>query len=287
MMTRTVVLAFAVSAAAIPDAQTPRFSSGVEMVRVDVLATEKGRPIAGLRAADFEVRDNGVPQQLDLVSFERLQLNVVLVLDLSSSVKGDRLDDLRKAGRTLLGRLKPEDNAALLGFNHAVVQGSGLTKERARLLQMLGAAQPAGDTALIDATYTGMIVGESQPGRALVMVFSDGLDVSSWLPASRVLDVARRSDAVVYGISMKGTRPAFLEEMTNLTGGRLLDVESRNLSGTFVEVMNEFRERYLLSYAPRGVEPGGWHTLDVRVKGRKATIKARPGYLSDRRPDGS
>lgn len=269
--------------AALP-AQTPRFSSGVEAVRVDVLVTDKGRPLTGLRAEDFEVRDSGVVQQVDLVSFERIQLNVVLVLDLSESVAGDRLDDLRKAGRALLGRLRPEDRAALLGFNHAVVLGSTLTRERKQLLQLLNTAKPFGDTALIDATFSGIVLGESQAGRALVMVFSDGLDVASWLPAARVVEVAKRSDAVVYGVATKGNRPPFLAEMTNVTGGRLIDVESRNLSSTFVDVLNEFRERYLLSYTPRGVEPDGWHPLNVTVKGRKATVKARPGYLSGQLP---
>lgn len=278
-MTLRAAAALAIVTAASLAAQTPRFASGVEAVRVDVLVTDKGRPLTGLRADDFEVRDNGVPQHVDLVSFERIQLNIVLVLDLSASVAGDRLDDLRKAGRALLGRLRPEDRAALLGFNHAVVQGSGLTKERTRLLQLLNTAKPFGETALVDATFSGIVVGESQPGRALVMVFSDGLDVSSWLPAARVLEVAKRTDAVVYGVSMKGSRPAFLAQMTNATGGRLLDVESRNLSSTFVDVLNEFRERYLLSYTPRDVDPAGWHALNVTVKGRKATVKARPGYL--------
>ncbi len=258
----------------------PRFTSGVEAVRVDVLVADRGRPVTGLTAADFEVRDNTVLQDVTLVGFERIQLNVVLVLDLSSSVQGDRLEDLQRAGRALIGRLKPEDRAAILGFSHAVLLGSTLTQDRTRLLTLLNSAKPAGDTALIDAAFAGMLVGESEPGRALVMVFSDGLDVSSWLPASRVVDAAKRSETVVYGVSMKGSRPPFLEQLTTQTGGRLLNVDSRNLSSTFLEVLNEFRERYLLTYTPRGVTHGGWHAIDVAVKGRrKLTVKARPGYL--------
>ena len=40
----------------------------------------------------------------------------------------------------------------------------------------------------------------------------------------------------------------------------------------------DFRTRYLLSYVPAGVEPTGWHRLEVKVKGRDATVKARRGY---------
>src|SRR5439155_10776055 len=78
----------------------PSFSSKVEAVRVDVLVTERdgGSAILGLGPSDFEVLDNGVPQQVDLVSFEQIPLNVILVLDMSDSVAGERLDHLRGAG---------------------------------------------------------------------------------------------------------------------------------------------------------------------------------------------
>lgn len=272
-----------VAASAAEPQQTPKFSSGVEVVRVDALVSERGRPVTGLTAADFEVRDNGVLQDAALIGFEHVQLNVVLVLDLSASVAGDRLEDLQRAGRALIGRLNPDDRAAILGFSHALLLGSQLTPDRARLLSLLNAAKPAGDTALIDATYAGMIVAESEAGRALVMVFSDGLDISSWLSAARVVDAAKRSETVVYAVTMKGSRPPFLEQLTTQTGGRLLDVDSRSLSSTFLAVLNEFRERYLLSYIPRGITDGGWHALSVTVKGRKnLTVRARPGYLDAR-----
>ena len=257
-----------------------RFSSGVEAVRVDVLVTDRGRPVTGLTAGDFEVRDNGVLQQVQVIGFERIPLNVVLVLDLSASVEGQRLTDLRRAGRALIERLSGDDRAAIVGFSHAVVLGSPLTRDRHQILAALERAKPYGETALIDATYTGMLVGESDAGRALVMVFSDGLDIASWLTAGRVLDAAKRSEAVVYGISMKGLRPRFLEDIASQTGGRLLDVESRNLSATFLSVLNEFRERYVLVYSPTGVARQGWHPLEVKVRRKAATVKARPGYLA-------
>jgi VWFA-related protein len=99
-----------------------------------------------------------------------------------------------------------------------------------------------------------------------------------------VLEAAKRSDAVIYGVSTgeanKGNAP-FLRNLSELTGGTLFKIESTaNLSATFVRILEEFRQRYLVSYIPRGVPKDGWHRLDVRVKGRKATVKARPGYLA-------
>ena len=57
--------------------QTPVFSTRVEMVRVDVLATRNGEPVMGLRPEDFEVRDNGVLQQVTFVSLEEMPLDDV------------------------------------------------------------------------------------------------------------------------------------------------------------------------------------------------------------------
>ncbi len=56
--------------------------------------------------------------------------------------------------------------------------------------------------------------------------------------------------------------------------------KTANLAATFLGILDEFRHRYLVSYTPKGVPKDGWHKLDVRVKNRRATIKARPGYLA-------
>ena len=138
-----------------------------------------------------------------------------------------------------------------------------------------------GNTAVIDGTYVGMTIGESDAGRALLIVFSDGLDTSSWLSADKVLDAAKRSDVVAYAVAVRSpVKPEFLHDLTSLSGGRLFEVEkSEDLASTFVGILDEFRRRYLVSYTPQGVAREGWHRLDVRVR-RRATVKARPGYLA-------
>jgi len=274
----------AVSAAAMPagEGQNPTFSSRVEAVRVDVLVTEDGKPVRGLRAADFEVFDNGVRQAVDFVSSEQLPLNVVFTFDLSSSIVGDRLDNLREASRAALDGLKAGDQAALVMFNTTVVVGPDLTSRTSLVQAAIDNAEPMGETSLVDASFAGMMVAEADAGRGLVMVFSDGRDTSSWLRPEAVVDVAKRCDAVVYGVaSGMARRSEFLGTLADQTGGRLFKVEStKGLSDVFLEVLDEFRQRYLLSYSPAGVSRDGWHTLTVRVKGRNAAVRARPGYLA-------
>src|SRR6266566_2685543 len=74
--------------------QKQTFSSGTLGVQVDVLVTEGRKPVGGLTAADFELRDNGVLQTIDLVDTSAVPVNAVLALDTSSSTIGQRQKDL-------------------------------------------------------------------------------------------------------------------------------------------------------------------------------------------------
>jgi VWFA-related protein len=262
------------------------FSMSVEAVRVDVLVTSDRRPLRGLTADDFEVRDNGVRQTVELVSFEQLPLNVILALDMSSSVAGERLARLKDAGAALLSTLTPGDQAALLTFNHRVTLVAPLSGSLDAVRAGLANSSGSGDTAMIDGIYTGLVVAEGDVGRGLLIVFGDGIDTASWLTADRLVEAVRRTDAIVYAVvGRTDTKPALLAEITALTGGRLHEIERvEDLGSTFLDIVNEFRQRYLVSYTPTGVAPDGWHTLEVRVKGRRASVNARPGYLARPRP---
>jgi VWFA-related protein len=261
-------------------AQRPMFRGEVEEIRVDVLVTRDGRPVDGLTPADFQVLDNGVVQQINHSAFEELPLNVVLALDGSYSVTGDRAAHLRSASRSLLDHLKPIDQAALVTFGDAILVRSPLTQDIARVRQALDQPLPRGDTALLDAAQAAILVGESQPGRALVLVFSDGIEVSSYLDAEAVSQTIRRSSSVIYGVTPQKTlRPRVLDEVATSSGGSVLEIRSSSdIDAAFARVIDEFRHRYLLSYTPQGVTRGGWHRLEVRVKQRGVEVKARPGY---------
>jgi VWFA-related protein len=282
MTTRLVAVSVAVLLGSVvdPSAQQPTFSTKRESVRVDVLVTDRGKVVTGLGAGDFEVRDNGVLQTVDLVSFQQIPLNVFLAFDVSTSVSGERLTHLQTAGHALLDRLAKDDRSALLTFSHTVLLREGLTGATARVRQALTEVEPSGDTALVDGAYTAIMLDPSDGGRNLLLVFSDGLDTASWLGPEGVLDSAKRSDFVVYGVSSRGPEDSkFLDDLTELTGGATLKIEStRDLSATFLKILDEFRQRYLISYSPAGVAPGGWHRLEVRVKGRRLTVKSRAGY---------
>lgn len=273
-------LIFALFAAAFAAAQvTIKVRS--EEVRIDALVTQNRKPLLGLGSADFEVYDNGVPQKVEYVGFADIPIDAILTLDMSESVAGEKLVHLKAAGKAVLGGLKKEDRAALITFNYIVNLGAKLTTDFGAVQTAFENVAPAGNTSLIDASYAGLTVGESGAERSLLILFSDGLDTSSFLQSSSVLDAAKSGHSVVYAVScVRLPKVTFLRDFCRLTGGSLFEVEStRNLEAVFLRILEEFRHRYLVCYVPQGVARTGWHALEVRVKRRNASIQARPGYL--------
>ena len=286
----------------------PVFRVDVDVVRVDVLVTDGNRPIAELAAADFDLRDRGVAQTIDSVVLEDVPLSVMLVLDTSSSVSGPLLTDLKSAASAVVDLLDASDRAAVVSFNGAVATECQWTSDKPTLHAALARVAPSGATALHDALFAALTLRDQRPSRALVLVFSDGADTASWLPGARVIELARRTDAVVYAVTLgsddssrpgyrvdvtSGVQPplvesvprpllmeTFLEGLALESGGALLrSLSSQTLQDTFVGVVKEFRRRYLVTYTPRGVDGAGWHPIDVRVKSGGGSVKARRGYM--------
>ncbi len=269
--------------------QPPTFRSGVTTVRVDVLVSNAGRPVTGLAAADFEVRDNGVPQTIEATS-ESGGVDLGLVLDASGSLAGDRLRELVDAADGVLEDLRPGDRAAILAFNQSVQLLCPPTGNFASARQSLGRLRGQGTTALYDAVGSAVFLLRQDATRPVLIVLSDGLDNSSWLSPEQVSDMLGRAEVVVYIVSPRwrpGPDPgaadarAALGHLAAQSGGTVMEATTAGLRPTFLHVLEEFRSRYLLSFVPSGVATGdGWHSLQVKVKSRSARVKARPRYFS-------
>lgn len=289
MRLSAVALALGLSAApaAIAAARAqppPVFGVDVAVVRVEALVTDRGRPVRGLRASDFEVLDQGRPQPIEPILEERAPADAVLVLDSSYSVSGPKLEALRDAAGALLDGLGPDETATLLSFRYRTSLVEPATVDKARVRAALARIQPFGGTAVRDAVYAGLRARDASERRTAVVVFSDGLDNLSWLAAADVIEAARRSQAIVYAVSARvnGERSdTFLRDVAAATGGRLFTVsDAKGLRSSFLDVLEDIRSRYVLRFSP---SPGsaGWHSLQVRLRnGKKGDVLAKEGYWS-------
>jgi VWFA-related protein len=294
MRPATFVLVGLIGLPAATQPAPPTFTTQVETVYLDAFVTHGGTPVAGLSAADFDVRDNGVRQNVRLEEVSRVPITATLAFDVSGSLEGERLAQLRAAGHAFVQHLTEADQAGLLAFSQELRLAVPHTRDAAALHKGLDAFQTGGETALYDALYAGLGL-PSEAGRTLLVVFTDGEDNISWLDAEQVLAVAESSNTLVHVVGLwpeaartpgregrslgPGPHEQALARIVTATGGRLWNAQSTSLPKTFVGILDELRARYLLAYEPLGVPRAGRHRLEVHVRGGKGQVRARPGYF--------
>ena len=117
----------------------------VNLVLLDAtVKTKAGRIMGDLKKDDFEVREDGVPQKLEIFGRDELPLEVALVLDLSDSI-GPFMGPLREAATTALGALKPEDRVALFTFATEAELRVPFTNDKSKIAEQFGSFKVGGD----------------------------------------------------------------------------------------------------------------------------------------------
>ncbi len=258
--------------------QPPTFHTGVEVVTVDVSVTRGDAPVAGLAADDFVVTDNGVRQRIDTVTVGQVPLSVTLVLDTSGSVAGDPLDALIAASEAAVNELRPTDDLSLITFSSGVARPVALTSDFESVRAALHRIAGYGHTTLRDAVFLALEAMPHDTTRPLLLVFTDGLDTSSFLSTDDLLESVRRADVVIHAVTVGPYQP-FLRQVTHEAGGRTWSASSnRDLRQLFTRAIRDMRDRYVLTYTPGGVGQPGWHAVSVTLTRTRGDVVARPGY---------
>ena len=292
MLPVLAVVTAGVSAAGVVAAQDGQqvFRAGTDAVRVDVSVRDGGRPVTNLSAADFEVFDNGVAQQVSAVTYGRLPIDVTVVLDVSRSVDGVMLTYLQRATAQLMRDLEEHDRLKLVGVNTRVSRVMDFTSDVAAVERAVNAAVAGGGSSIRDAAAVALVSAADPDRRHLVVLFTDGADSSSTSSEDTLLEVARRTNAALTVVvpdrlTTYARTPAitrylgYLDRLTAETGGSVLTT-ARNSTPPFGRALGEFRSSYVLYFTPTGVERAGFHSLDVRVRrDGDLTVRARRGYF--------
>lgn len=245
---------------------------------------------------DFRVFDNGVEQEIVTFGRDELPLTAVLLLDTSESMREKELEAVRRGAKAFLDGMKPADEAMLALFSDRLLKFTPFTADKAVLGGELKTVQSAGGTAVNDFLYLSLKALDARQGQRVVVLFSDGSDVHSVLPASDVLWKARAGQSLIYWIQLGGKHKSFtsswrdfqandkeyddLEKAVRESGGRILPVERvEALEAAFRDILQELRQQYALGYYPTNAKgDGSWHKVDVRVKGFSGRVRTREGY---------
>ena len=200
---RTLSLAatlFLLPAAAASEPGQVRFRVTVEEVLVDVVVTQRNRPLAGLTAEDFVLLDGGVRRDIRLVPLEDLPVSVLFVMDMSESVTRERRERLAAAARQFSGQLSANDRCAVMIFSSQPVLAHDFTGCAELPRNPFPEAGVVGGTALWDSLLLSTALVEEEPGRTVVIVFTDGEDTMSWTPEGFVEAAIQGSETVLYTV---------------------------------------------------------------------------------------
>jgi VWFA-related protein len=271
------------------------FRATADFVSVDVSVRRGGRPVTGLLARDFEIRDNGVLQAVADLSFEKLPIDLTVALDVSDSVTGAVLEQLRRSVQQLKADLGTRDRLRLLAFNMRVTRVMDFAEPASATSAAFSQIAAFGSTAIFDTVAVALTAASSPDRRQLIVIFSDGEDSSSITEPGVLIDVAAHTTPTVDFVLASAFSPSMASRMTvplasavnrplinhlaTETGGLVVSiVPGDNITNTFRRVLDEFRSSYVLHFAPRGVERAGVHTLEVAVKRPGVVVRARRTY---------
>lgn len=284
------LLASAVSTTASVPLATQTFRTSTELVRVYVtVRDDANRLVPNLRSQDFEIRADGVAQDVSLFSAEIQPVSTALLLDTSGSMVFS-LGVVRDAATQFVARMLPRDRALLVSFGDAVTftPGTGFTADRNLLATGLSVGESGGRTRLYDAISESLdrIGGEQQ--RRVLIVLTDGADNGSRSTSAIASSKARSRDVMVYAVGLTGdyldglrrvrrTPDGRLAALAAATGGTYLELATTDdLATTFRRISQEIHSQYLLAFSPAA--DNAVHQLEVRVRRPGLRAAARTSY---------
>ena len=274
----------------------------VNLVMIDAtVKTKAGQIMGDLKKDDFELREDGAPQNVQVFSRDELPLNVALVLDLSDSI-GPFLGPLREAANTALSSLKPEDTVALFTFSTEAELRVPFTTDKAQIAQQIDAFRVGGATNINDGIFVPAkyLLSAPNKGRRVIILISD--DVATYSGGEGTRDIVTEliaSDAVLYNLKIPGYNPpgtmlhaAMEKGLVNIhkvmdqTGGEVFDVQDvANLDQVFRALIERIKTRYTLGYYTKAsAAEGKPHKLDLRLsssfgkKGRDYLMLSKSGF---------
>lgn len=276
-----------------------RFRVGVDLVSLSVTLTgQDGRYVTDLPEDEFQVFEDGVLQTLTFFSRTQMPIAAAILLDTSASME-EKLRTAQAAASGFVKRLRPQDVAEVIDFDSRVQTLQGFTADIGELERAILSTTAGGSTSLYNALYISIKTlrtveapSSDEIRRQAVVVLSDGEDTSSLLGYEEVLDLAKRSETVIYAIGLRSPRQEnsrgfheaefVLRQLAQETGGRVFFPEAiAELPVIYDQIWEELSSQYSLGYSssnPR--RDGQWRRIVVRVTRPAVQARTKQGYYA-------
>ena len=270
----------------------------VDEVNVLFIATDRhGKFVRNLNQNDFTILDDHKPPQA-IDSFKRetdLPLQIGLLVDTSGSVHS-RFDFEQEAAVSFLqSTLRPGfDKAFVMGFSSKSQLSQDFTDNVKLLATGVHGLRDGGGTAIYDAIYKACrdkLAKETSdhPTRKAIIIVSDGEDNQSEYSRAQAIEMAQRSEVIIYAIStddsglvLRGDK--VLEQLADATGGRaFFPFKMKDIKNSFAAIEDELRSQYVISYRPADFDADGrYRSIEITALKKDLQVRARRGYFAPR-----
>ena len=300
-MNLRATLVIAALAAAALGAQAPgqRFRVGIDLVSLNVTVTDADhRFVTNLEKEQFEIFEDGVKQNVSFFTKTQLPIAMALLLDTSASME----EKLRTAQAAAIGfarRLRPQDVAEVIDFDSKVEVTQTFTNDGKAVEDAIRKSAAGGSTSLYNALYISLKELRKVQARTsddirrqAVIVLSDGEDTSSLLGYEEVLDLAKRSEVVIYAVGLRTPRQDagksfreaefVLRTLSQETGGRAFFPDQiAQLPAIYDQISEELASQYTVGYSSTNQRRDGrWRRVVVRADRVGTTARTKQGYYA-------
>lgn len=278
--------------------QEPTFRVSVRLVNVFATVTDgRGAPVAGLTKNDFQVFEDGVPQNISVFDQEsELPLNIALAIDTSGSTQRDFKLEVASAKKFASSIMRPLDHLAVFQITENIDQLTGFISSVRQINEGIDSLRVGAGTSLYDGIFLCSDALIDREGRRVLVLITDGGDTTSKADYQGALRRAQQAEAIVYSIIVVpvaadagrnlGGEHALMQ-ISQDTGGKYYYAEgSERLDEAFRQISTELRTQYLLAYySNRQTAASSFRRLDIQLnhqdsEGRQYQVRHRAGYYT-------
>ena len=285
------ILSFSSIVASAQDDDVIKVDSSVVLLNATI-TDAAGKPISGLKQAQFKVLEDGVEQEISIFETQETPFAAVILLDTSGSME-TRVSLARSAAINFLAGLRADDAAAIYNFDSKVslIQDFSNSRDVAEKVFDLKAY---GMTTLNDAIYKAAEELKNRPEkRKAIIVLSDGADNKSARSSDKALKAASAVNATIYTVDMSAIDTGGKERMQNQSvlknfaeksGGLFVPTAGGNaMRQAFANIVKELGVQYTIGYQSSNTKKDGkWRALELKVAKPNLNIRARKGYNAEK-----
>ena len=242
-----------------------------------------GASVTGLGPADFSATIAGTPapvKSASLASSQSIGQDVLLVIDTTGSMQGERLVQAKSAAKEFVAGLAPDDRVAVMRFANSVTVPVDFTSDHAAVDAAIDGLTAAGQTELYKATAAAAVkIGQSSSPRRAVVLLTDGANdaIVTDVNADQAVAAAAASGVPFFAIAQSEAAidPAYLIRLASSTGGRYLEApKPDDLHEVYASIGRLLRSQYVLTLDASAASGRGDVDVAVTVRAGGRTASA-------------